>query len=112
MIGKYGFAVFHPCESGVYHLHAGVLPKGRGKWALNAMKAALDVMFSRYAVAIIAAIPRDNRAARNLAAAAGFQLLRVFPDAWPTANGRTTALHAYLLLRSDWIGPVATMRTQ
>jgi hypothetical protein len=107
--GRHGFAVFHPCEPGIYFLHAGVLPKGRGRWALNALKAAIDVMFSHYATAIIATIPRDNRAARNLAAAAGFQLQQVFPDAWPGANGRT-ALHAYLLLRSDWSGPIE-MRT-
>jgi RimJ/RimL family protein N-acetyltransferase len=106
LIGAFGFSIFRRLRTDdgnrVYDWHAATLPKGRGRWALQAGRAALAWAFARgTADAIIAAIPQPNRVARQMMGALGFQLYRVFPDAWPMADGSHVALYVYALLRKD-----------
>jgi RimJ/RimL family protein N-acetyltransferase len=101
LIGAHGFSIFHQLAYGLYDWHCGVLPEGRGRWALNAGKASLDYAFERIsALAIIAAIPQPNRGARVLVSALGFKLRHVLPEAFPTPAGNV-ALYVYVMLRAD-----------
>jgi hypothetical protein len=106
-VGRHGFAIFKPlaADNFFWEWHGAVLPSGKGRWALGAARAAVGYLFDRTsAVAVIAPVPRTNRAARQIVGALGFELLHVAPEAWPIGRKRV-ALHFYWAKRSDWSPP-------
>lgn len=44
---KWGFLAAAPIGNGVYDVHAGVLPIGRGQWCRNAAKEAIGYLFEK-----------------------------------------------------------------
>lgn len=103
-MGRHGFAIFKPlaADNFFWEWHGAVLPSGKGRWALGAARAAVGYLFDRTsAVAVIAPVPRTNRAARQIVGALGLQLLHVAPEAWPIGRKRV-ALHFYWTKRADW----------
>ena len=103
LIGEYGISIFAFRMPGVYEWHAAVLPDGHGPWALSAARAALAWLFEHTdAVAVLAPVPADNKPARHVVSALGFQQKQVLPASWTDAVGRIMPLHVYTLLRRDW----------
>jgi RimJ/RimL family protein N-acetyltransferase len=104
LVGEHGIAIFAyrvPC---VYEWHAAVRPEGHGRWALEAARAALDYVFRETdAVAILAAVPEDNKAARYIVRTLGFGLKQVLPSSWSSDDGEIVSLCVYVLLRREWM---------
>lgn len=98
LVGEHGMAVFHYRVPGVYEWHAAVRPEGHGAWAFLAAKAAIDWLFANTdAVAIIAPVPENNRPARQIVGALGFELKQELPSALPALM-----LRVYVLFRKGW----------
>ncbi len=102
LIGEHGMAVFAYRMPGVYEWHAAVRPEGRGAWAYEAGKAAIDWLFAYTdAVAIIAPVPQNNRPACRIVGALGFHVKQELPSALRDAAGKIVPLRVYVLFRKD-----------
>ena len=102
LVGEHGFAIFAYRATGVYEWHAAVLPEGYGQWALSAAREALDWLFSETdAFAVVAPVPENNRAARQITSALGFKLKETLPSRWPAPEGFVDYL-IYVLMRREW----------
>lgn len=70
LMGEHGGVLFCRHFAGLYEAHTQILPAGRGKWAVGAVKAALHWMFSNTdAIEILTKCP--NKRARALATVIG-----------------------------------------
>ncbi len=104
LTGEHGVAIFVKLDIGLYEMHTAVLPEGRGRWALEAGREALEYMFCRTdAVEILTKCPHGN-----LAAKAGARMLGMTHDfttrpLWRYGK-RVVPIDVYALRIQEWIG--------
>lgn len=92
-VGEHGFVVFFQLpQSGVYEVHAAVLPTGRGAWTRLAGREALQQMFDAAAEALLFPCPRGNPMARPGAKMLGAKKV-----------GESSGIEFYLLRKAEWL---------
>lgn len=76
-----GLVIFIPQGQGVYAIHAGFLPHGRGKVMIQSVRSAIEAIFGRFgAHKIVAAVPLQLRAARMACRLLGFSSMGMGPE--------------------------------
>lgn len=74
LISDHGFFFLEPITSSIWEGHMQFAPEGRGREALNAMKAGLRYAFEGLgAIVVFGRVPVENRAARMLTRLSGMK---------------------------------------
>lgn len=101
LFGEHGGFLFWKIADGVYDAHSAVLPTGRGRWALDAAKSALNAMFNGDAAEIMMTVPRGNVAVRALVRSVKAKYRGRIEDGW-MIGGKPVAADIFSLTKSDW----------
>lgn len=96
-------AVFTPLQPGLYEAHTMARERGRGRWMLDFVKAALHILFTRTdAVEVITRCPRGNLAARALARAVGGHKIFTAKNGW-VRGGDPVDADVFNLTIQEWM---------
>lgn len=102
LMGEYGGLVFFKRMPSIYEVHTQVLPEGRGKWALEMMRAAAAWMFIRTdCCEIVTRIPQGHIAARAAAMALGMRH-EFTREEGCRFRGKDVPVHIHCLRIQDW----------
>jgi hypothetical protein len=99
--GEHGAMLFHNVVPQVFEIHTMILPDGRGPWALEFARAAVDWLFCRTAATeVYTRVPEGNVAAMALTRACGAK-----PEQKVTQNinGMGVPLEIYSGRLQDWV---------
>lgn len=100
---EYGGVLFIEHQPGFYEAHTQVLPAGRGKWAVQMVREALQWMFTKTsAVDIQTKCPQGNIGALALAKRIGGRELFIAERGW-TYEGKIIPAAIYGLSIQDWL---------
>ena len=98
----FGAYVLWPIVDGVYEFHVGVLPQGRGQWAVDFSAATIDYMFcATDAIELITRIPQGSLP--SLALARHFALHERWRCPAIRFRGRTVPYTVLSVTLFDWI---------
>lgn len=103
LFGDFGGAIFIAHQPGFYEIHTQVLPRGRGPWALNAIRDAFAWMFTHTdAMEIVTRVPKGNLAARAMAKAVHGVYEFTNPIGW-SFKGHTIPADIFAWSIRDWM---------
>lgn len=102
LMGEFGGCLCFCVQAGLYEVHTQVLPEGRGKWALDFVRAGMHWMFTHTdAVEITTRVPRSHRAAKVLTGAAGMTFEFERADG-VRFRGEDVPVDVYSIRIQDW----------
>jgi len=102
LMGEYDGCPCFCVQPGLYEVHTQVLPEGRGKWALDFVRAGMDWMFTHTdAVEITTRVPREHKAAKILTVAAGMKFEFERQDG-VCFRGQDMPVDIYAVRIQDW----------
>ena len=103
VLGEHGGVMFIQYLVGVYEAHTQILPAGRGRWAVECVRACLTYLFTRTnAVECLTRVPHGNIGAKALARAIGGVKEFTNPKGW-VKDGKTLSTDVYGLRIQDWM---------
>jgi len=96
LMGEWGGCLCIQMLDGVYEVHTQILPEGRGKWALDFVRAGSAYMFLKTnAYEIVTRVAEGNVAAKALTLAAGMRF------DFRRTEGKTVDLYSFRI--QDWV---------
>lgn len=102
LFGEYGGFLFWKLKDGIYDAHSAVLPRGRGRWALDTAHQALAWMFGKeHAFEIMMSVPKGNLAVRALVRSLKAAPVGTIENGW-WIDGKPVAADIFSLMKADW----------
>lgn len=103
LVGEHGATLCFKLMPGIYEVHSQFLESGRGKYALDFVRAGSRWMFTHTdAYEIITRVPQTHKAATGLTIAAGMRLEMTVPDGCQF-RGERVPVDIYSFRIQDWI---------
>lgn len=101
LFGEHGGFLFWKLADGIYDAHSAVAPEGRGKWAIEAARKALSMMFMDDAQEIMMTVPKGNVAVRALVRALKAKPVGKIEHGW-WIDGHPVPADIFSLIKADW----------
>lgn len=102
LMGEHGGFLFWHVRDGIFDAHSAVLPPGRGRWAKQAAKDALQWMFEREgAREIMGCAPQGNVAVLALMRVLKFKHRGAIDHGW-IMDGNAVPCEIYSMTKEDW----------
>ena len=104
MIGRpaWGAYILWPLVEGVYEFHVGVLPQGRGEWAVELSASTIEFMFcATDCIELITRIPQG--AVGSLALARHFNLRELWRCPQTQYRGQEVPYSVFSITMFDWM---------